>query len=66
MEKHIALGEQVREDTNVFTVSDLKSVWAQINVPARDLPQVRVGENVVIKASAFERRPSARSPTWVP
>jgi len=56
VEKHIALGEQVREDTNVFTVSDLKSVWAQINVPARDLPQVRVGENVVIKASAFEQK----------
>lgn len=56
VEKHIALGEQVREDTNVFTVSDLKTVWAQVNVPARDLPQVRVGENVVIKASAFEQK----------
>lgn len=56
VEKHIALGEQVREDTNVFTISDLKSVWAQINVPARDLPQVRVGENVVIKSTAFEQK----------
>jgi cobalt-zinc-cadmium efflux system membrane fusion protein len=56
VEKHIALGEQVREDTNVFTISDLKSVWAQINVPARDLPQVRIGENVVIKSTAFEQK----------
>lgn len=46
----------MREDTNVFTISDLKSVWAQINVPARDLPQVRIGENVVIKSTAFEQK----------
>ncbi|MFT7772797.1 efflux RND transporter periplasmic adaptor subunit [Roseateles sp.] len=56
VEKHIALGEQVREDSSVFTVSDLKSVWAQINVPARDLLQVRVGENVVIRSTAFEQK----------
>lgn len=56
VEKHIALGEQVREDTNVFTISDLKSVWAQINVPARDLQQVRIGENVVIRSTAFEQK----------
>lgn len=55
VEKHIALGEQVREDANVFTLSDLSSVWAQINVPARDLPQVRVGESVVIRSTAFEQ-----------
>ena len=55
VEKHISLGEHVREDANVFTLSDLSSVWAQINVPARDLPAVRVGENVVIRSTAFEQ-----------
>ncbi|MDH0863851.1 efflux RND transporter periplasmic adaptor subunit [Mitsuaria sp. GD03876] len=55
VEKHIALGEQVREDTNVFTVSDLRSVWAQISVPAKDLAQVRVGDAVTIRATAFEQ-----------
>jgi cobalt-zinc-cadmium efflux system membrane fusion protein len=55
VEKHIALGEQVREDVNVFTISDLRSVWAQINVPASSLPQVRIGENVTIKTTAFEQ-----------
>lgn len=56
VEKHIALGEQVREDVNVFTISDLRSVWAQINVPASSLPQVRIGENVVIRTTAFEQK----------
>lgn len=55
VEKHIALGEQVREDSNVFTISDLSSVWAQISVPARDLAQVRVGEQVTIRSTAFEQ-----------
>jgi cobalt-zinc-cadmium efflux system membrane fusion protein len=55
VEKHIALGEQVRDDTNVFTISDLMSVWAQVNVSARDLPHVRVGESVVIRSTAFEQ-----------
>ncbi|WP_422015590.1 efflux RND transporter periplasmic adaptor subunit [Roseateles sp.] len=55
VEKHIALGEQVRDDAKVFTVSDLRSVWAQISVPARDLTQVRIGERVTIRASAFDQ-----------
>ena len=54
VEKHIALGESVREDANVFTVSDLSTVWAEMSVAARDLAQVRVGEKVVIRASAFD------------
>lgn len=55
IEKHIALGEQVREDTNVFTISDLRTVWAQINVPANDLPLVRVGEKVTIRSTSFDQ-----------
>ncbi|ALV09176.1 efflux RND transporter periplasmic adaptor subunit [Roseateles depolymerans] len=55
VEKHIALGEQVREDTNVFTVADLRTVWAQISVPAKDLPLVRVGDRVTVRATAFDQ-----------
>jgi cobalt-zinc-cadmium efflux system membrane fusion protein len=54
VEKHISLGEAVKEDTNVFTLSDLTTVWADIAVPAKDLNVVRVGEKVTVKASAFE------------
>lgn len=31
VEKHIALGESVKEDANVFTLSDLSTVWATID-----------------------------------
>ena len=53
VEKHIALGESVKEDANVFTISDLSTVWAEIDIAARDLNQVRVGEKVTIRSSAF-------------
>ena len=55
VEKHIALGEQVKEDAQVFTLSDLRTVWARIDVPANALPQVRVGSRVAIRASAFDQ-----------
>lgn len=46
VEKHIALGEAVKEDASIFTISDLSSVWAEIIVSAKDLNTVRVGEKV--------------------
>jgi cobalt-zinc-cadmium efflux system membrane fusion protein len=54
VEKHLALGEAVKEDATVFTLSDLSNVWAELNIPARDLPQVRVGERVVVRAGASD------------
>lgn len=52
VEKHIALGESVKEDANVFTLSDLSSVWAEVNISAKDLSQVRVGERVTVRSTA--------------
>ena len=53
-EKHIALGESVKEDASVFTISDLSKVWAEMNIPARELSQVRVGERVIVRAGASD------------
>ncbi|NUO87406.1 MAG: efflux RND transporter periplasmic adaptor subunit [Cupriavidus sp.] len=52
VEKHLSLGEAVKEDASVFTVSDLSSVWAEFVVSARDLDRVRVGEAVTVRSSA--------------
>ena len=54
VEKHIAIGEAVREDANVFTLSDLSTVWAEMSVGASDLAKVRVGERVRVKADAAD------------
>ena len=60
MEKHLALGEAIKEDANVFTISDLSTVWGDFAVPSQDLNRVRVGENAIVRASAFEAQASGK------
>ncbi|WP_293775790.1 efflux RND transporter periplasmic adaptor subunit [uncultured Oxalicibacterium sp.] len=60
VEKHISLGESLKEDTPIFTLSDLGTVWAEIAVPASNLPHIRVGESVVVKADAFASSASGK------
>lgn len=54
VEKHITLGESIKEDTQVFTLSDLSTVWVEITVPAKDLNTVRIGEKAAISAISFD------------
>jgi cobalt-zinc-cadmium efflux system membrane fusion protein len=58
VEKHISLGESVKEDANVFTLSDLSTVWAEMSIGAKDLPQVRVGEKATVRSTAFDAKAS--------
>lgn len=60
VEKHISLGESLKEDAPIFTLSDLSTVWAEIAVPAGNLQHIRVGENVVVKADAFASSASGK------
>ncbi|MYN28994.1 efflux RND transporter periplasmic adaptor subunit [Duganella levis] len=60
MEKHLALGEAIKEDANVFTISDLSTVWADFAVPPQDLNRVRGGESVIVRASAFDAQASGK------
>jgi cobalt-zinc-cadmium efflux system membrane fusion protein len=54
VEKHMSIGEPVKEGANLFVVSDLSSVWAEIVVTPKDMNAVKVGEQAVVKATAFE------------
>ena len=56
VEKHLALGEAVKEDASIFTISDLRSVWAEFAVAPRDLAIVRVGQAVVVSSTAFPEK----------
>ncbi|AOJ71609.1 MULTISPECIES: efflux RND transporter periplasmic adaptor subunit [Burkholderia] len=58
VEKHIAPGEAIAADANVFVVSDLSSVWAEMAVPAQRLNDVRVGRHASVNAAAFESKSS--------
>jgi cobalt-zinc-cadmium efflux system membrane fusion protein len=52
VEKHIALGEAVKEDANVFLLTDLSSVWVEVMVTAQDLESVRVGDKATVRSVA--------------
>lgn len=54
MEKHISLGEAVKDDTNIFVIADLSTVWAEMTIYPKDLNTVRVGQDATIRATAFE------------
>ena len=50
IEKHLTRGERVTEETDVFTVADLATVWVQLKIPVQDIPAVRPGMTAVIEA----------------
>jgi cobalt-zinc-cadmium efflux system membrane fusion protein len=50
IEKHISLGEVLKEDADAYVVADLRSVWVDLQVSQKDLPFVRPGQPVVITA----------------
>jgi len=48
--KHITLGENVKDDAEIFSVADLRSVWAELTVYQKDLPHLKMGDKVHISA----------------
>lgn len=54
VERSVSVGEAVKEDTPIFTIADLSTVWAEVQLPAKDLPLVQVGGKLRLRASAFE------------
>ena len=47
--KNISIGENVNEDTEIYTISDLSTVWALITVYPQYLNYVNKGQEVYIK-----------------
>ncbi|MBI5547134.1 MAG: efflux RND transporter periplasmic adaptor subunit [Deltaproteobacteria bacterium] len=49
----VSLGQMVDPTETLFLVIDLREVWILIDVYERDLGQVRVGQNVLVKVAAY-------------
>ena len=47
-EKHITLGEFVKDDSSVFTIADLSRVWMRLTLYQKDLLSVQEGQEVSI------------------
>lgn len=58
LEKHIALGEYLKDDKEAFVIADLSSVWVNISVYQKDMVSLRKGQEVTISAGG--RIPKAK------
>ena len=54
IEKHISVGESVKEDADIFVLADLSTVWVDVTVYARDLNVVKVGQTVTVKSEGLD------------
>jgi cobalt-zinc-cadmium efflux system membrane fusion protein len=54
IEKHITLGEFVRDDSDIYMIADLSTVWVNVTVYARDLSRIRRGQRVAIRGAGNE------------
>lgn len=48
--KHITVGEVIDNESEIFIISDLSTVWADLSVYQKDLPYIRKGQTAVIAA----------------
>lgn len=59
-EKNIAMGQVLKEDATIFTVTNLDTVWVEAVIPAKELGQIKVGQKAMINATAFEASTSGK------
>ncbi len=52
IEKHITLGEVVKDDSEIFVVADLNTVWVNLQVHQKDIGLIRKGQKVIISAKS--------------
>jgi len=50
IDKHLNVGEFVKDDTEIFHVADLRTVWVNLNVPPADLARIEKGQRVRVSA----------------
>jgi membrane fusion protein, heavy metal efflux system len=55
IEKHIAIGEVLKDDTQAFVIADLSSVWVNVTVYAKDLPRIQMGQAAEVRAEGIEK-----------
>lgn len=59
-DKRISVGEALKEDSAVFTVSDLSSVWIEAPVAAKDLGAITGGQKATVRANVFGAKAEGR------
>jgi cobalt-zinc-cadmium efflux system membrane fusion protein len=50
----IAQGQILKEDTEIFTIADISTVWSQITVYANDLESIELGQKANVRSTATD------------
>lgn len=53
IEKHINIGEVLRDDSQAFVIADLSTLWVNVTVYASDLSRIRSGQPVTVRAEGI-------------
>jgi membrane fusion protein, heavy metal efflux system len=54
--KNVATGQVLELTQMMFEVADLSTVWAEMNIPIKDLGLVKTGQKVTLRATSFEQK----------
>ncbi|WP_426177484.1 efflux RND transporter periplasmic adaptor subunit [Massilia sp. TWR1-2-2] len=54
--RHVQAGEKVAPDMSVFTIVNLRQLTLEAQVPASEVPRVKVGQDVRFKVDGFPQR----------
>ncbi len=65
IEKRIALGDQVTDQSPLFKIADLKNVWVIANVFEKDIARIKVGQAATVTVRAYPNRNFSGPITWV-
>jgi RND family efflux transporter MFP subunit len=54
--RHVQAGEKLAPDMPVFTIVDLRKLTLEAQVPASEVPRVKVGQEVSFKVDGYQQR----------
>lgn len=55
IEKHMTLGEVIKDDQPAFVIADLSTLWIDVTIYSKDLAWVAVGQPVRIRAEGIKQ-----------
>lgn len=58
VEKHLGMGESVKEDATIFVIADLSTVAAEVTIYPADLNAIKLGQKVTVRAAALNAEAS--------
>lgn len=65
IEKRVAVGDQVNDQSPLFRIANLENVWVIANVFEKDLSHVSVGQDAVVTLRAYPERKFEGKITWM-